>query len=46
MAVTDLVHRFGIEGKGIEGLVKSLHLFPWALLVGFEITQNQDDEVG
>jgi hypothetical protein len=44
MAATDLVRRFGIEEKGIKGLVKSLHLFPWTLLVGFQITENGDDE--
>ncbi len=44
MAATDLLRRFSIEEKGIKGLVKCLHLFPWTLLVGFHITVNGDDE--
>ena len=45
MAARDLKDRFGITADGLEGFVQVLRLFPWTLLVGYQI-DCRDGEVG
>lgn len=44
MAAKNLVDRFGIKEKGLEGFVKALKLFPRCILVGYHI-EVSDGEV-
>ena len=44
MAAKDLISRFDIHERGLRGFVKVLKLFPWHLLVGYQI-QEEESEV-
>jgi hypothetical protein len=44
MAAQDLIRRFGIDEKGLKGFVKVLRLYPWTLLIGYQIEEH-DTEV-
>ncbi|MBD3305330.1 hypothetical protein GF339_03130 [candidate division KSB3 bacterium] len=42
MGAKDLVARFGIEETGLRGFVKALRLFPWCILVGYQIQETDE----
>ena len=40
----ELISRFQIKDKGLKGFVKTLKMFPWTIIVGYQI-EEQDDQV-
>jgi len=45
MAGKDLKKRFEIQDGGLEGFVKALKLFPWTLIVGYQIEQYEKEAI-
>jgi len=39
LAARDLVSRFGITERGLEGFVKVLRVYPWTILLEYEIVE-------
>lgn len=43
MAAEDLIKRFGIQDRGLKGFHKALKLFPWTILVEYQIEEKDDE---
>jgi len=45
LAARDLVARFGIEQGGLEGFAQLLRLYPWSILLGYELDESPEEVV-
>jgi hypothetical protein len=45
MAAKDLVKRFGIEARGLEGFIQALRYWPWQILVGYQVVHNPGEVI-
>jgi hypothetical protein len=45
LAARDLISRFAIGEKGLEGFLKVLRLYPWTMLIGYQVEESPEQLV-
>jgi hypothetical protein len=45
LAARDLVKRFNIPEKGLKGFLRALNLYPWTILIGYQIQETENEVV-
>ena len=45
LGARDIKQRFGLAMKGLDGFVSALKLFPWTILVGYDIRRLKDEVI-
>ena len=45
LGARDLIKRYDIREKGLEGFVTALRLFPWTMIVGYDIDLRPDEVI-
>ncbi len=45
MAAKDVLARFDIQENGLKGFIKAQTLFPWCILIGYQIEEHNDDVI-
>jgi Family of unknown function (DUF6125) len=43
MAAKDLIRRFALNEGGLKAFVKVLRLYPWSLLIGYQIEERENE---
>jgi hypothetical protein len=45
LGAKDLIARFNIREQGLAGFLQALRLYPWSLLIGYQIEQRPDEVI-
>lgn len=45
LAAKDLLKKFDINERGLKGFVKALKMFPWCILVGYDIIEKENEVI-
>lgn len=45
LGARDLIKRFNLQERGLKGFVKALRLWPWHLLVGYQLEEGPEEVI-